>query len=98
MLLLRFSSRRAQEVELAFYGDSVVELLRGTVHMEPDPRGHGIPEVFHQHFGQKYRAAAFGISGKQLALALSLLLRSPLLRTLVLRIGRILHPSMTADL
>ena len=66
------TSAGLQEVELAFYGDSVVELLRGTVHMEPDPRGHGIPEVFHQHFGQKYRTAAFGISGMRPGLALRL--------------------------
>lgn len=53
-----------QGPELLFYGDSIFELLRGTMHMEPDPRGHGIPEVFHKHFGQTYKTAVLGIAGQ----------------------------------
>ena len=46
-----------------FYGDSIFELWRGTLHGEPDPRGHGTPEIFHEHFGAKYRTSVFAIAG-----------------------------------
>ena len=47
---------------MLFYGGSTVESWRGTERGELVERARGIPAMWGRHFGEPYRAAAFGIA------------------------------------
>lgn len=49
---------------MLFYGGSTVESWRGTERGELLERAKGIPAMWGRHFGEPYRAAAFGIASK----------------------------------
>lgn len=54
-----------QGYELLFYGDSITEEWRGTdTGRVCLGRCDGVPEVFHRHFGSKYRSNVLAIAGK----------------------------------
>lgn len=52
-----------QGLDILMYGDTLVEAWRGTFLGEPSIRAQGCSDIFHNHFGLKYRAAALGIAG-----------------------------------
>ncbi|GAB4817138.1 hypothetical protein N2152v2_004184 [Parachlorella kessleri] len=59
---------QARGFELLFYGDSILEAYRGTSRGEPcNESCEGVPEIFRDYFGSKYRAGVLAIGGDQTA-------------------------------
>lgn len=54
---------RAQGLQVVLYGDDFVESWRGTAGGKPSPACAGIPDVWQRHFGDVWRARAYGIAG-----------------------------------
>ena len=48
-----------QHFDVMMYGDTLIEAWRGTILGEPSLRVQGCSEIFHSHFGHKYRTAVY---------------------------------------
>ncbi|BDA46856.1 probable platelet-activating factor acetylhydrolase IB subunit gamma at N-terminal half [Coccomyxa sp. Obi] len=59
--------RRSMGYELLFYGDSITETWRGTDMGRQCSRCQGVPEVFDEYFGSKYKAEVLAVGGDQAA-------------------------------
>lgn len=53
--------------DLIFFGDSLIEMWRGTRGNKPFAPRAALPGIFHDHFQQRWRAAACGMSGDTVA-------------------------------
>lgn len=49
---------------MVFYGDDMIESWRGSAGGADSAACAGIPEMWKTHFGDRFRAQAYGIAGK----------------------------------
>lgn len=72
---------KGEGFDIVFYGDSLVEMWRGTRADKPFAPRAALPGIFHDHFQVDSRAAAFGMSGDVVATLHWRLLHGELPRT-----------------
>lgn len=55
-----------QQLDIAFYGDSILETWRGTDMGRDCRRCDGGPDIFLKYFGSRYKAHVFAVGGQSL--------------------------------